>query len=94
VDNTPRFVRKQIRRVAAALRQHWDPIGGGSMPDLPTDEYDGYAPSVVGLIRRGADDLHIARHLAELERVSMGLSPSPPERLLPVVRELRRAAAE
>lgn len=83
-----------MRRVAAALREHWDPIGRGQMPDLLADEYDSYAPQVVTLLRAGADDLRIATHLAELERTAMGLVPAPPHRLLPVVSAIRRAAGE
>jgi hypothetical protein len=86
-----RETRDQIRRVSAALREHWDPIGGGDMPDLPADEYENYAPHIITLIRDGADDFKLVAHLRELERVAMGLMPSPPDDLLPVVRQLRRA---
>ena len=82
--------RDEIRRLSAALREHWDPIGGGKMPDLPADEYENYAPHIITLIREGADDFKLVAHLRELERVAMGLRPSPPDDLLPVVRHLRR----
>lgn len=36
--------------VAKILRESWDPIGMGSIPDLPADEYASYAPGVIGLI--------------------------------------------
>jgi len=36
--------------VAKILRESWDPIGMGTMPDLPADEYASYAPGVIGLI--------------------------------------------
>ena len=85
-----RAARDQIRRVSAALREHWDPIGGGQMPDLPADEYENYAPHIITLIREGADDFKLVAHLRELERVAMGLQPSPPDDLLTVVRRVRR----
>ena len=86
-----RAVRDRIRRGSAALREHWDPIGGGQMPDLPPDEYENYAPHIITLIREGADDFKLVAHLRELERVAMGLRPSPPDDVLAVVRKLRRA---
>jgi hypothetical protein len=86
-----RAARDQIRRVSAALREHWDPIGGGQMPDLPADEYENYAPHIITLIREGADDFKLVAHLRELERVAMGLRPSPADDLLSVVRHVRRA---
>ena len=91
MNKPSRAARDQIRRVSAALREHWDPIGGGQMPDLPADEYENYAPQIVKLIGEGADDFRLVSHLRELERVSMGLRPSPPDDLLSVVRQLRRA---
>lgn len=87
-------IRGQLRRVAAALREHWDPIGGGAIPDLPANEYEGYAPRIVTLLREGADDLRIAKHLSELESGSMGLAPTPPERLVGIATAIRQAAEE
>ena len=89
--STARVVREQIRRVSAALRAHWDPIGGGRMPDLPDDEYESYAPRVVALFREGADDRKVATYLSEVERVAMGIDPAPPDALLPTVRLVRTA---
>ena len=83
--------REQIRRVSAALREHWDPIGRREMPDVPADEYENYAPHIITLIREGADDFKVVAHLRELERVAMGLVPSPADDLLGVVAHLRRA---
>jgi hypothetical protein len=38
--------------VARLLREHWDPIGLGVMPELPADEYAAYAPKVVAIIEK------------------------------------------
>ena len=84
-------MREQIRRVSAALRAHWDPIGGGQMSDLPDDEYASYAPRVVALFREGADDRKVASYLSDVERVALGMGPVAPEALIPVVRLVRAA---
>lgn len=80
-----------LMRLSAALREYWDPIGRGQMPDLPDDEYEAYAPGVLQLLAAGADDDAIAEHLHGLETRSMGLGPSSPLRLLHTVRQLREA---
>ena len=92
-DEFRRSVSVKIRAAVKALRSEWDPIGHGQIDDLPADEYESYAPSVVGLIERGADDTEIADHLALIESTRMGLSPRSRERLLDVVRKLRVAVA-
>ena len=89
-----RTVRGRMRRVADVLRSDWDPIGNQLILDLPADEYDSYAPGVVALLDRGADDRAVAEHLSTLEASAMGLPPREPPRLLDVARKLRAAAAE
>jgi hypothetical protein len=81
-----------LDRITRALREHWDPIGLGQASDLPANEYQRYAPAVLLLLREGADDRRIARHLSRLERTSIGLDSRPPEVLLSVVRAIRVAA--
>lgn len=56
------------------LRRERDPVGRGQIEDLPSDEYDSYAPHVVSLIRDGADDGVIAAHVSKLESETMGLN--------------------
>jgi hypothetical protein len=80
-----------LMRTSAALREYWDPIGRGQMPDLPDDEYEAYAPGVLQLLAAGADDDALAEHLRGLETRSMGLGPSSPHRLLRTVRQIREA---
>ena len=86
-----RSIASKIRTVSAALRADWDPIGRGQMEDLPADEYESYAPSVVGLIERGANDAELADHLASIESEQMGLTTSSQERLIDVARKIRLA---
>jgi hypothetical protein len=51
----------------------WDPIGIGGEPKA-RDEYSGYVPQIVGLLRdeRAASD--IARRLSEITATQMGMS--------------------
>jgi hypothetical protein len=88
-----RAIAAKIRAAAAALRSEWDPIGG-AIKDLPADEYEAYAPSVVGLIERGADDEEIADLLASIELSQLGLAPRSRQQLLDVARRLRVAVSE
>lgn len=62
------------------------------MPDLPPNEYESYAPGVLLLLRDGADDRRIATYLSRIERNSMGLRASQPERVLVLVPAIREAA--
>lgn len=86
-----RVAHDRMLRLSAALREHWDPIGRGDMPDLPADEYENHASHIITLISDGADDFKLVAHLRELERVAKGLRPSRPDDLLPTVHRLRRA---
>jgi hypothetical protein len=68
-------VREQIRVVEEILRR-WDPIG--VIPDRsdaggPLDEYDSYAPGILGKLRAGASVDDLTRHLYGLATTQMGL---------------------
>ena len=63
----PRELRHVRRAVEAALRA-WDPLETKPGVDGPLDEYDGYAPPLVELVRSGADVERVARELAQLRR--------------------------
>jgi hypothetical protein len=63
------------------LLWRWDPIGVADMFPNTADEYDGYAPQVIQLLRKGAQAEQLAAHLAAVERDAMGLSRGSPERL-------------
>ena len=86
-----RRLRLEIRIVADALRRHWDPIGLGAMPGLPADEYDSYAPEVLGMIERADPDASIAEHLGNLEAEDIGLERRPQAELLAIVKRVRAA---
>jgi hypothetical protein len=85
-------LKARIRAVARAMRERWNPIGFDDY--LPEDEYDSYAPVVVGMFERGDSDQHVAEHLSRLESDAMGLSPRRPETLLAIVRALRVSSRE
>jgi hypothetical protein len=74
-----------IRRV---LLEQWDPIGVRDEPEAQ-DEYDGYALALYGLLARGATDDDLAKYLAEVTMVWMGLGASTPDSLGAVIHALR-----
>ena len=79
-----------LRDVQRALWERWDPIGVNTVTNTgPVDEYDGYAPRVLGLIYRGATDREIAEALRSIEVDWMGLDPRPLEGLVTVARQIR-----
>jgi hypothetical protein len=84
-------LKPEIRRVSLALREHWDPIGLGGVPELPVDEYDSYAPRVLRLLQMEVDDSVIAEHLASLEAREMGLQPRSLAELTQVAALIRSA---
>jgi hypothetical protein len=61
------------RELRGVLYWRWDPIGVSAYFPNTADEYDGYAPGVVALLRLGADRDAVAEHLDFLEREPMGL---------------------
>jgi hypothetical protein len=94
VSKKPRRSREAkavLDAVSSVLFQRWDPIGVRTEDEAwPSDEYEGYAGGILGLMDRGASDDVVAEHLARLESAWMGLDPpSPLEHRLAVVAELR-----
>ena len=85
---TPQGVMRQMER---ALRQIWDPIGLGRIPDLPADEYSSYAPRILSLFQTGASNREVAAYLAEVEGEHMRLKPQPMSELESVAARLREA---
>jgi hypothetical protein len=77
-----------MRAVEHALREIWDPIGSGKIPDLPANEYESYAPKVVSLLQAGAADREIAVYLAAVEE-RMHLKPRPIYLLERIAAQLR-----
>jgi hypothetical protein len=74
-------------RIRPVLMQAWDPIGVKAIPEA-ADEYDGYIAGIYALLRDGASDEQIARHLSDIETKEMGLS-SAPSRYASVIAQLR-----
>ena len=69
-------LRRELRAVEGKLRE-WDPIGVLSDPTWPRDEYDSYAPQVLGLLQSGATVNVLADHLNNIATLSMGLRARP-----------------
>ena len=63
---------ESLSRVCDVLFAEWDPIGVNAF--APRDEYNSYAPELVGLIRTGMDERQVAAHPSEIARARMGLS--------------------
>jgi hypothetical protein len=68
-------MKPEIRLVKEKLRQ-WDPIG--VIPDLiadglPPNEYDTYAPTIVGMLQRDCTPAELAHHLEYCRTLAMGL---------------------
>jgi hypothetical protein len=86
------FARWWRETGAPELRQvlfwRWDPIGVSESFPHAADEYDGYAPGVVALLRAGAGEEDLADHLGFVERETMDLPMDDPERRVEVARLL------
>jgi hypothetical protein len=65
----------RIARVAAILRR-WDPIGVAPGQFAPADEYDGYAPHIVSMVRQGCSCADLQAHLGHLRRNIIGVEPN------------------
>lgn len=77
VDDIRRKTRRRLREVEGVLRA-WDPIGviDGLIADaLPPNEYDDYAPHILGLLQRGATHEELVAHLRSCRTGAMGLEP-------------------
>ncbi|HYJ78028.1 MAG TPA: hypothetical protein VEW03_00300, partial [Longimicrobiaceae bacterium] len=83
--------RQLIARVDAVLWEVWDPIGVNHEP-LARDEYSSYAPDVAALLRAGAADAEIERHLSAIVLDRMGMSWVNPERTRRTLAALRAIA--
>ncbi len=67
--------RAQIQVIQGILRR-WDPVGVIVDPadsKGPIDEYDSYAPSILGKLQAGAGVEDLTRHLYGLTTTRMGL---------------------
>lgn len=59
------MLRRQFEAVRAVLNQDWNPIG---VDGLPVDEYDAYVWPIVRLLRGGADQAALVKHLQKIEQ--------------------------
>ena len=81
--------KEQSQAVAHVLFERWNPLGIGS--DGPKDEYDSFAPRLIGLASRGETDAEIAEYLADIEVNQMGLRASQSANRLAVAALIRAA---
>ncbi len=80
------------KRVRAVLLEEWDPIGAG-VRDEASDEYDGYALRIIGLLVRKAPAQALADFLWHTETATLGL-PGDRERVTRVAGRLATIPAE
>jgi len=73
-------------RIRTILNSEWDPLGIAHPDD---DEYDGYIAGILSLLMRGQSAEVLAAHLRSIEVERMGLSQSPPAKLIAVAEALR-----
>lgn len=66
-------VKRQLRDVNLILWSAWDPIGCG----VPTDEYESYAPQILGLLRKEPPIEEVIAMLSALRTEQIGLEPDP-----------------
>jgi hypothetical protein len=60
-------------KVVEELLRRWDPIGTRPGEYGPSDEYDGYAPHIVSLVRQGSSQANLTKHLEYLRTVTIGV---------------------
>lgn len=81
----------RLETIRCALRQ-WDPIGVITTlkeTDLPLDEYDTYAASLLSYVESGANAFGIAARLANIRAGSIGIgAPKPTKRELELAEKL------
>jgi hypothetical protein len=66
----------ELAKVTRVLRDEWDPFYLNEIPEA-AQEYDAYAPALLGLVLNGADEAAIVAHLLTVETESMGLDGDP-----------------
>jgi hypothetical protein len=59
----------------------WDPIGVTDGFPINADEYDGYVPGLLSLLRESSGASDVAAYLRRIEREEMGLRPRSKRRL-------------
>jgi hypothetical protein len=65
----------EVRTVEAILRR-WDPIGIEPGVFAPPDEYDGYAPHIVSMVKATTTLEELAAHLDHIATVTIDVGPS------------------
>ena len=71
----PAILRAKVRDILISL---WDPCGIKANSNAQ-DEYDSYVSGIIRLLKADTDQVRLVRHLAQLERVSMGFSKTSPQ---------------
>jgi hypothetical protein len=67
---------RELAQVSRVLRDEWDPLYVNEIPEA-AEEYDSYAPALLGLVQSGADEAAIAAHLLAVETTVLGLEGDP-----------------
>lgn len=79
--NRKQQIDNALSDVCRILLDVWDPLGVNDYPEAH-DEYDSYAPAIVGMLVRGATEADLVHHLRAIETENMGLSYLGEQRLI------------
>lgn len=66
--------KELFKRIDEVVHYKWDPIGVSGTPEA-RDEYDGYVPQIVSLVKAG-DEAKLLEYLNSVARDRMGIMPS------------------
>ena len=83
-------LKQDFYAVREVLRTDWNPVG---VHGLPEDEYDSYVWPIVRLLREGADEAALTKHLHEVELLYFNRDTSE-AKLKPVAQRLRGLGVE
>jgi hypothetical protein len=67
--------KKLYHRIDEVLHYMWDPVGASGTPEA-RDEYYSYLPQVFTLLKNGATEVEIEKHLTTIENESIGVGGS------------------
>ena len=64
--------RQLFNEIDRIIWEDWDPIGVNDNENC-RDEYASYIPHLFSLVEQGADYKKIAKHLSDVEKITMGM---------------------
>jgi len=68
-----------LRKIRDVFIHDWDPLGIGSAPDWPQDEYESYVMPVYTILRTQKGDAALRQYLSHVYQSILGLTVAPDE---------------